>query len=83
RAFEQAQEKFETVYASAQRSLRSVNLDADAQVKKLYAVIEDKEHANAEDLASFFEKARQALRTHQDVLDFEPDSLPQVPKVQQ
>jgi hypothetical protein len=31
---------------------------------------------NAEDLSSFFNKARQALRTHQDVLDFEPGALP-------
>lgn len=83
RAFEQAQGKFETVYASAQQSLRTVNLDADAQVKKLNAVIEDKEQANSEDLTGFFDKARQALQTHQDVLDFEPDSPPVMPKVQQ
>ncbi|HYF37967.1 MAG TPA: hypothetical protein VD994_21875 [Prosthecobacter sp.] len=76
RAFQQAHEKFEDVYASAQRSLRSVNLNADAEVKKLYAVIEDKERANSEDLSNFFDKARQALRTHQDVLDFEPESPP-------
>ncbi|SKA99667.1 hypothetical protein SAMN02745166_03000 [Prosthecobacter debontii] len=82
RAFTEAQGKFETVYASAQRSMRGVNLDADAQVKKLNELIEDKKVANAEDLTSFFDKARQALRTHQDVLDFEPDSVPQTPKVQ-
>jgi hypothetical protein len=76
RAFQQAQEKFEVVYASAQRSLRAVNLNADAEAKKLYALIEDKERANAEDLTSFFDKARDALRTHQNVLDFEPEAPP-------
>lgn len=82
RAFTEAQGKFETVYASAQRSMRGVNLDADAQVKKLNELIEDKKVANSEDLTSFFDKARQALRTHQDVLDFEPGEVPQSPKVQ-
>ncbi|MES2506646.1 MAG: hypothetical protein V4599_08080 [Verrucomicrobiota bacterium] len=82
RAFTEAQDKFETVYASAQRSMRSVNLDADAQIKKLTELVEDKKLANAEDLSSFFDKARQALRTHQDVLDFEPAEIPQAPRVQ-
>jgi TorA maturation chaperone TorD len=82
RAFTEAQGKFETVYASAQRSMRSVNLDADAQIKKLNELTEDKKIANAEDLSSFFDKARQALRTHQDVLDFEPAEIPQAPRVQ-
>lgn len=82
RAFESAQEKFNVVYASAQRSMRSVDLDADAQLRKLDELMEDKRAANAEDLSSFFNKAREALRTHQDVLDFEPDNVPQTPKVQ-
>lgn len=82
RAFSEAQGKFETVYASAQSSMRSVNLDADAQLKKLNDLIEDKQLANAEDLSSFFDKARQALRTHQDVLDFEPETIPQTQRVQ-
>jgi hypothetical protein len=82
RAFIMAQGKFETVYASAQRSMRNVNINADAEIKKLYALIEDKQQANSEDLAGFFDKARQALRTHQDVLDFEPETPPQAPRVQ-
>ncbi|WP_345734379.1 hypothetical protein [Prosthecobacter algae] len=82
RAFTEAQGKFETVYASAQRSMRSVNMDADAQIKKLNELTEDKKIANAENLSSFFDKARQALRTHQDVLDFEPAEIPQPPRVQ-
>lgn len=75
-AFEQAQGKFTSVYASAQKVMGSVNLDADAQIQKLHAYIDDKQQMNAEDLSSFFDKARQALRTHQNVLDFEPDSIP-------
>lgn len=83
RAFAEAQGKFESVYASAQRSMRGVNLDADAQIRKLNQLVEDKKLANSEDLSAFFDKARQALRTHQDVLDFEPENVPQQPGVQQ
>jgi len=75
-AFEQAQGKFSSVYASAQKAMAGVNLDADKQIQKLHAYIDDKQQMNAEDLSSFFNKARQALRTHQDVLDFEPDAPP-------
>lgn len=75
-AFEQAQGKFTTVYASAQKVMSGVNLDADAQIQKLHAYIDDKQQMNAEDLGSFFDKARKALRTHQDVLDFEPEAPP-------
>lgn len=82
RAFDEAQVKFNGVYAVAQRSMRSVNLDTDALLKKLDDVIQDKQTTNTEDLSSFFEKARQSLRTHQDVLDFEPEGVPQAPKVQ-
>lgn len=82
RAFTEAQGKFEAVYASAQRSMRGVNLDADAQIRKLNELVEDKRLANAEDLSSFFNQARQALRTHQDVLDFEPEPVPQPLRVQ-
>lgn len=75
-AFEQAQVKFSTTYRQAQKVMGSVNLDADAQIQKLNAYIDDKQQMNATDLSSFFDKARKALRTHQDVLDFEPDTAP-------
>ncbi|MFN0080471.1 MAG: hypothetical protein ACKVY0_28730 [Prosthecobacter sp.] len=82
-AFEQAQGKFSTTYTQAQKVMGTVNLDADAQLQKLHAYIDDKQQMNAEDLSSFFDKARKALRTHQDVLDFEPDApLLPVPKPQ-
>lgn len=82
RAFTEAQTKFDSVYAAAQRSMRGVNLDAEGVLKKLTDIIEDKKTANTEDLSAFFTKARQALRTHQSVLDFEPEAVPQPPKVQ-
>jgi hypothetical protein len=82
RAFTEAQGKFGAIYASAQRSMRSVNIDADAQLKKLDSLIQDKQTANAEDLTNFFNQAREALQTHQNVLDFEPAEVPQAPKVQ-
>jgi len=73
-AFEQAQQEFGRVYASAQQAMKAVDLNADEQVKKLYALIEEKDAANQQDLSEFFNKARQALRTHQNVLQFEPDT---------
>lgn len=80
-AFEQAQTKFTGTYSRAQKAMAGVNLDADAQIQKLHAYIDDKQQMNTEDLSSFFDKARQALRTHQEVLDFEPDApLLPVPK---
>lgn len=82
RAFTEAQGKFNEVYAGAQRSMRAVNLDAEGHLRKLTELIEDKKTANAEDLVGFFEKARQALRTHQNVLDFEPEPPTQAPRVQ-
>lgn len=75
-AFEQAQTKFTGTYTRAQKAMAGVNLDADAQIQKLHAYIDDKQQMNREDLGSFFDKARKALRTHQDVLDFEPDARP-------
>lgn len=78
-AYEQAQRKFGSVYAGAQRQMAAANINADEQVKKLYALIDDKQQANAEDLSSFFNQARKALKTHQDVLKFEPENLPQPP----
>lgn len=82
-AFEQALGKFTGVYATAQKAMAGVNLDADAQIQKLHAFIDDKQQMNSADLTSFFDKARKALRTHQEVLDFEPEApLLPVPKPQ-
>jgi hypothetical protein len=80
-AFEQAQDEFGRVYASAQQQMEKVSLDTDQQLRKLDALIAEKAEANQQDLISFFEKARQALRTHQEVLQFEalPDPLPGIP----
>ncbi len=73
-AFEQAQTKFSSTYKQAQKIMGAVNLDADGQIQKLHAYIDDKQKMNADDLSAFFDKARKALRTHQDVLDFEPEA---------
>ena len=78
-AYDQAQTKFTTVYSEAQKQMAAVQLNADEQVKKLYALIEGKQQANTEDLSSFFDQARKALKTHQDVLKFEPENLPVPP----
>lgn len=78
-AFTEAQSKFSSVYGSAQKKMAAVGLNGDEYVKKLYALIDDKQKANAEDLTKFFDQARQALRTHQDVLDFQPDKVPDLP----
>ncbi|MCB1208294.1 MAG: hypothetical protein KDK97_03150 [Verrucomicrobiales bacterium] len=81
-AFEQAQGKFGEVYSAAQRSMASVNLNAEAEIKNLQKLMEDKQSANAEDLSSFFDNARKALRTHQEVLKFEPELPASPPRVQ-
>ncbi len=81
-AFTNAQAKFSTVYGAAQRQMASVGIDADAYTKKLYALMDEKQQANAEDLSKFFDQARQALRTHQEVLDFQPERAPDPSKVQ-
>lgn len=75
-AFEAAQVKFNAVYAAAQRQMASVSINADQYVKKIYDLIDEKNKANAEDLGQFFDEARKALRTHQEVLDFQPTELP-------
>ena len=58
--------------------MAAVNLDTDKHLQKLYALIDEKQQANAEDLSSFFDQARKALRTHQDMLKFEPEQ-PKLP----
>lgn len=78
-AYDQAQTKFTTVYSEAQKQMAAVQLNAGEQVKKLYALIEGKQQANTEDLSTFFDQARKALKTHQDVLKFEPENLPVPP----
>lgn len=82
RAYEEAQGKFDGVYAAAQHSMKAVNLDTDALLKKLDDLIQSRQEANAEDLSTYFSKAREALRTHQEILDFDPEVPPQAPKVQ-
>ncbi len=79
-AFEQAQNKFASAYASAQKQMAAIRVNTDEQIKKLQAFIDDKEAAKPADLTSFFDQARKALRTHQDVLKFEPENLPLPPQ---
>ncbi|MFM7606004.1 MAG: hypothetical protein ACKO8Z_12525 [Prosthecobacter sp.] len=78
-AFEQAQGVFNGVYAKAQTAMNAVSLDADAQMKKLQDYLDDKKQQNPEDLGALFNQARKALRTHQEVLDFEPNAAPAPP----
>lgn len=75
-AFEQAQGVFTTVYSKAQKAMGAVSLDADAQIKKLQDYLDEKKQQSPEDLSALFNQARKALRTHQEVLDFEPDAPP-------
>lgn len=71
-AFEAAQTKFSSVYSAAQKQMASVSINADQYTKKIYDLIDEKNQANKEDLSQFFDEARKALRTHQEVLDFQP-----------
>jgi hypothetical protein len=76
KAFSEAQQKFTTVYASAQQKMASVSVSGDAQVKKLYDLIDEKNAENSKDLSQFFKNAREALKTHQEVLDLAPPPQP-------
>ncbi len=76
-AFEAAQVKFTSAYASAQRQMAAVSVNAEGFTKKLYDLMAQKAEANKEDLGQFFEQARKALRTHQNVLDFQPPQQPE------
>jgi hypothetical protein len=73
-AITDAQTTFNHVYAGAQRQMASVRTIGEGEIKKLYSLMDDKNRANADDLSSFFANARDALRTHQDVLDFTPEA---------
>jgi hypothetical protein len=78
-AFSAAQSKFGSVYAAAQKQMGAINIDAEGYTKKLQALIDEKQTANSEDLSRFFDEARKALKTHQDVLDFSPTLVPTAP----
>jgi hypothetical protein len=79
-AFAEAQGKFNSVYAKAQKQMSQVGIDGDQFTKKIYDLMDDKKNASAEDLTKFFDGARQALKTHQEVLDFSPEKLPEANK---
>lgn len=78
-AFEQAQGVFTEVYGKAQRAMAGVDLNADAEIKKLQDYIDNKKQQSTGDITDLLNQARKALRTHQSVLDFEPETPP-VPK---
>ncbi len=78
-AFADAQSKFASIYAAAQAQMSAVQKIGEEQVRKLYALIDDKNQDNQKDLSTFFDQARKALKTHQSVLDFTPDKLPDLP----
>lgn len=59
--------------------MSAVQKIGEEQVRKLYALIDDKNQDNQKDLSTFFDQARKALKTHQSVLDFTPDKLPDLP----
>ena len=72
KGFQDASDKFNTAYASAQKQMASVNLDFEKSIVKLNDFVAEKKK-DAPDLSEFFNQARKALNTHQKVLDFQPD----------
>ena len=73
RGFQEAQSKFSSAYASAQKQMGNVTLQTDKLITGLNDLIEEK-NQNAPDLTDFFNQARKALNTHQKLLEFEPDA---------
>ena len=80
RAFDEASGKFEATYQSAQQSIKRIDLDVEALQTTLQVIMSDKEKASKSDLAEPLRKIREALSTHQKVLDFTPQT--ETPKVQ-
>lgn len=74
RGFQDAKNKFDTAYKSAQNKMAGVNLDLENTVKSINQLIDEKKQP--ENLDSFFDQARKALQTHQKVLEFQPDNPP-------
>jgi hypothetical protein len=80
RAFDEASGKFEQVYQSAQQSMRKIDLDVDGLQKTIQTVIDQRQKADTSKLSDSLRQIREALKTHQKVLDFSPQ--PETPKVQ-
>ena len=73
RGFQDASERFSSVYKNAQKQMASVDLDFEKSILKLNDLIAEKQQAPP-DLSEFFNQARKALNTHQKLLEFEPDA---------
>lgn len=73
RGFQEAQDRFSTAYASAQKKMSAVNINMEETIGKLNDFIQEKQNST-QDLSDFFKQARKALDTHQKLLEFEPDT---------
>lgn len=80
RAFTEASSRFEEVYQVAQKSMNSIDLDVASLQGKLQALADDRQKASTAELDSALKKIREALTTHQKVLEFSPPA--ETPKVQ-
>ncbi len=73
RGFQDASERFNNVYKTAQKQMANVDLDFDKSIMKLNDLISEKQQTPP-DLSDFFNQARKALNAHQKLLEFEPDA---------
>lgn len=79
RGFQEASRRFNDAYANAQRQMKDANLNFEKSMQSIQQLIDQKK--TPENLDEFFSKARKALTTHQELLDFVPDPAPQVEAV--
>lgn len=79
RGFQEASTRFNAAYAKAQRQMKDADLNFDKSLQSIQQLIDQKK--TPENLDEFFSKARKALTTHQELLDFVPDPAPQVEAV--
>ena len=79
RGFQEASTRFDEAYGNAQKQMGAVNLDLEKSLGSIQQLINEKK--NPENLDEFFNQARKALKTHQKLLEFAPDSAPQVDTV--
>ena len=79
RGFQEASDRFNTAYSNAQKQMKAVDVDFNKSMQSIQKLTDEKQ--GTENLDEFFDKARKALKTHQELLDFAPETVPQTEPV--
>lgn len=71
-AFERARTKVVTAYENAQSEMRELNMEAGDYLSKLDSIIKSNE-AGSEEITEFFEKSKEVLKIHENIMKIEPE----------